>query len=542
VWTKRVLLASSLLAGLVASGAFAQQDKASNQRKPQGERLGKVQFTTSCTPDAQKEFERALGMLHSFFFPETVKAFTRVTEVDPACAIAYWGLAVSIRPNPLVGPWDAKTLKRGLDAVEKGKAIGAKTERERDWLAAIGEFYKEFDKVDQDTRTKNYEKAMGALVKKYPSDVEAKVFHALALNEIFDHKNFEPLLRAGKILEPLDKKYPDHPGITHYLIHSYDFAPIAKKGIPAANKYAKVAPAAPHAVHMPSHIYSMVGMWKESIESNLKSNKVSMDYAAKANLDGVLVGVPHANDFMQYAYLQLGQDAKAKALIEETAMIKKVIGPVSAGNTARAAVPARYYLERQDWKGAAQLQPLGTPFPAAEAITHFARALGAARSGDTGAAQADVEKLKALREGLVKAKQSYWAEQVEVQILGAQAWLAQAQGKKEEALKYMRAAADLEDGSEKHVAMENRLYPMRELLGDMLMEHGQPAAALAAYEVSMKNAPNRLRGFYGAAKAAEAAGDKKKAAAHMQQLARLTRNADSDRTEIREAKQRVASK
>ena len=539
---KRLFLIASLFAGLVASGAFAHQPDASAQRKPQGERLGKVLFKTSCTPEAQKEFERALAMLHSFYFPETVKTFTRVTETDPACAIAYWGLAVSTRPNPLVGPWDAATLKRGFDAVEKGKAIGAKTERERDWLAAIGEFYKDFDKVDQDTRTKNYEKAMEALVKKYPSDVEAKIFHALALNEIFDHKNFEPLVRAGKILEPLDKKYPDHPGITHYLIHSYDFAPIAKKGIPAANKYAKVAPAAPHAVHMPSHIYSMVGMWKESIESNLKSNKVSMEYAARANLDGVLVGVPHANDFMQYAYLQLGQDAKAKALIDETATIKKVIGPVSAGNTARAAVPARYYLERQDWKGAAQLQPLGTPFPAAEAITHFARALGAARSGDTGAAQADVEKLTALREGLVKAKQSYWAEQVEVQILGAQAWLAQAQGKKDEALKFMRAAADLEDGSEKHVAMENRLYPMRELLGDMLMEHGQSGAALAEYQTSMKNAPNRLRGFYGAAKAAEAAGDKKKAAGYMQQLARLTRNADGDRAEVREAKQRVASR
>lgn len=539
---KRLFLFSSLFAGLVASGASAHQPDASSQSKPQGERLGKVLFKTSCTPEAQKEFERALAMLHSFYFPETVKAFTRVTETDPACAIAYWGLAVSTRPNPLVGPWDAATLKRGFDAVEKGKAIGAKTERERDWLAAIGEFYKDFDKVDQDTRTKNYEKAMEALVKKYPSDVEAKVFHALALNEIFDHKNFEPLLRAAKILEPLDKKYPDHPGITHYLIHSYDFAPIAKKGIPAANKYAKVAPAAPHAVHMPSHIYSMVGMWKESIDSNLKSNKVSMEYAARANLDGVLVGVPHANDFMQYAYLQLGQDAKAKALIDETAAIKKVIGPVSAGNTARAAVPARYYLERQDWKGAAQLQPLGTPFPPAEAITYFARAIGAARSGDHAAAQASIEKLHELRAGLEKAKQRYWAEQVEVQILGAQAWLAQAQGKKEEALKFMRAAADLEDGSEKHVAMENRLYPMRELLGDMLMEHGQSAAALAEYETSMKNAPNRLRGFYGAAKAAEAAGDKKKAAGYMQQLARLTRSADSDRAEIREAKQRVASR
>ena len=350
------------------------------------------------------------------------------------------------------------------------------------------------------------------------------------------------LVKAVKILTPLDKKYPDHPGITHYLIHSYDFPPIAKRGVPAANKYAKIAPSAPHAQHMPSHIYSMVGMWNESIASNLSSVAVANEFAAKNKLDGVLAGVPHSYDFMQYAYLQLGQDAKAKAMVDESAAVKKVIGPVSAGNTARAAVPARYMLERQDWKGAAQLQPLGTPFPAAEAITHFSRARGAARSGDLAAAQVDIAKLKELRAGLEKANQSYWAEQVEVQILGAQAWAAQGQGDKEEALKFMRTAADLEDGSAKHVAMENRLYPMRELLGDMLMEHGQAVAALTEYENSMKNSPARLRGFYGAAKAAAAAGDKKKAATYMHSLARLTRNADSDRAEVREAKQQLASR
>ena len=538
--TKLLKLAFALLAGAIAVTVFA--DSGDPRDKSKGEKLGRVLFKTSCSPQAQKEFEIALARLHSFHFPETVRAFTAIPQTDPTCAIAYWGLAVSIRPNPLVGPWDAATLKRGLEAVEKGEAIGAKTERERDWLAAIKVFYKDFDKVDQDTRTRNYEKAMEALTGKYPNDVEAKVFHALALNETFDHKDMAPLVKAIKILTPLDKKYPDHPGITHYLIHSYDFAPIAKKGIPAANKYAKIAPAAPHAVHMPSHIYSMVGMWNESIASNIKSNQVSKEYSTQAKLDGVLAGVPHALDFMQYAYLQLGQDSKAKALVDECAEIKKVIGPVSAGNTARAAVPARYMLERQDWKGAAQLQPLGTPFPAAEAITHFARAMGAARSGNLTAAQADVDKLKGLREGLEKAKQSYWAEQVEVQVLGAQAWVAKAQGNFVEALKFMRAAADLEDGSEKHVAMENRLYPMRELLADMLMELGAPSVALNEYEASMKNAPQRLRGYYGAAKAAEASGDKQKAAGYFSKFAQLTRTGDGDRAEIRESKQRVASR
>src|SRR6267143_1868167 len=344
------LLAALSLFAFTTSNALAHDER---------EGFGKVLFKTSCTPQAQKEFERALAQLHSFDFPETLKSFAAIPQTDPGCAISYWGLAVATRPNPLVGPWDAATLKRGLDAVEKGEAIGAKTQRERDWLAAIKEFYRDFDKVDHDTRTRNYEKAM----------------------------------------EALTKKYPKHPGITHYLIHSYDFAPIAKKGVPAANKYAKIAPSAPHAQHMPSHIYSMVGMWKESIASNISAIKVANEYAAKVNLDGALVAVPHGYDFMQYAYLQLGQDSKAREMLDESAKVKKVIGPVSAGNTARAAVPARYALERQDWKSAAQLQPLGTPFPAAEAITHFARALGAARSGDPAAAQADIDKLKQLREG-----------------------------------------------------------------------------------------------------------------------------------------------
>src|SRR6058998_3687619 len=395
------LLAAACYAGF-AGASFAHDDPSEAASSPPG-KFGRVSFPTSCTPAAQAQFDRALAMLHSFFFPETVNAFEAIPQTDPGCAIAYWGLAVSQRPNPLVGPFDAATLKRGFDAVEKGEAIGAKTQRERDWLAAIKEFYKDFDKVDQDTRTRNYEKAMEALTKKYPADVEAKVFHALALNEIFNHKDMAPLLKAISILEPLDKKYPEHPGITHYLIHSYDFAPIAKKGVPAANKYAKIAPSAPHAQHMPSHIYSMVGMWEESVMSNWRSVVIATDYAAKAKLDGTLGGVPHAYDFMAYAYLQMGQDTKARLLIQDAALIKKVIGVPLAGATARAAVPARYMLERQDWQGAARLEPLNTGFPMADAITHFARAVGAARSGDVTAAQADVEKLKELRAALEKA-------------------------------------------------------------------------------------------------------------------------------------------
>src|SRR5215470_3749267 len=531
------ILGLSLL--LSSTAAWAHDD----ETKAGGEKLGRVVFKTSCSPAAQKQFERALAMLHSFFFPETIKTFSAIPQTDPSCAIAYWGIAISQRPNPLIPPFPAEALKRGLEAVEKGEAVGAKTQRERDWLAALKAFYKDYETVDQDTRSKNYEKAMDALVKKYPDDVEAKVFYALALNETFDHKNMDPLLKAIAILEPIDRKYPDHPGVTHYLIHSYDFAPIAMRGVPAANKYAKIAPSAPHALHMPSHIYSMVGMWEESITANQRTIVSSNDYAAKNNLDGIYPALPHSWDFMQYAYLQLGQDAKAKALVEETGGVKKIFAPRYATECGAAATQARYFLERQDWKGAATLQVLDiVKTPQARAVTHFARALGAARSDDFVAAQADIDTLKELRNGLEKANQGYCAGQTEIQILAANAWVAYGQKNRDEALRLMRAAADLEDASEKHVAMENRHYPMREQLADMLMAKNQPKAALKEYESSMKNAPMRLRGFYGAAKAADAIGDSKTAGSYFDKLVRLTRNADSERPEIQEARKRVASK
>jgi tetratricopeptide (TPR) repeat protein len=535
------LVAAGIASLLLVASVWADTDPATRVRGP--EKLGRVLFKTSCSPEAQKQFERALAMLHSFFFPETIKTFSAIPETDPSCAIAYWGIAISQRPNPLVGPFDAATLKRGLDAIEKGEAIGAKTQRERDWLAALKEFYKDYDKVDQDTRTQNYAKAMEALSKKYPDDVEAKIFWALALNETFDHKSMDPLVKAIQILEPLDRKYPAHPGVTHYLIHSYDFAPIAKRGVPAANKYAKIASSAPHALHMPSHIYSMVGMWEASIAANIRTVATSNEYAARNKLDGIYGAIPHSWDFMQYAYLQLGRDSEAKALMEEVAGVKKIYASRYVTECGAAAVAARYMLERQDWKGAATLQVLDiVKAPQAQAITHFARALGAARSDDPAAAQADIDKLTELRASLEKAGQPYWAGQIEVQILAARAWVAQARGNKEDALKLMRAAADLEDGSEKHVAMENRLYPMRELLGDMLMAQGQAKGALKEYEVTLKNAPMRLRGFYGAAKAAEMSGETKKARDYFDKLASLTRKADSDRPELRETKQRLTSK
>jgi hypothetical protein len=507
--------ATALLASVFATAAWSQG-------------LGRVNFETSCTPLAQEKFDRGLAMVHSFFYPDSVQAFTEAAAADPQCAIAYWGIAISHRPNPMILPLTSTILKNGLEAVEKGKAIGAKTERERDWLAAIEFYYQDYDNIDQTQRGLAYEKAMEALMQKYPDDPEAAIFYALALNETALHsdKTFANQLKAGAILEKIEAKLPDHPGVLHYLIHTYD----------AANRYAEVAPAAQHAQHMPSHTYSMLGMWTQSVASNTKSRAVAQGQAAKLWPGATHPGEPHHLDFMEYALLQMGQERPAKQLRDDSNAIKKLGFEYLASYTALAAVPARFALERQAWNEAAALEPRGSKFPQAEAITHFARAMGSARGGDLAAAERDVDNLKVIRATLENASQSYWASQVEIQMLAASAWIAQAKGEKETALKLMRAAADLEDDSEKHIAMENRLYPMRELLGDLLLEQQQPGLALAEYETSLVSTPNRLRGLYGAAKAAKAANQPEKATTYFRKLAEMTKDADTDRVEISEAK------
>src|ERR1700726_1674540 len=517
--------ATALLASAFATAAWSQG-------------LGRVHFETSCTPQAQEKFDRGLAMVHSFFYPDSVQAFTEAAAADPQCAIAYWGIAISHRPNPMILPLTTTVLKNGLEAVEKGKAIGAKTERERDWLAAIEFYYKDYDKVDQTQRGLAYEKAMETVMQKYPDDSEAAIFYALALNETALHsdKTFANQLKAGAILEKIEAKLPDHPGVLHYLIHTYDYPPLAQRALDAANKYAGVAPAAQHAQHMPAHTYSMLGLWPQSVESNTKSRARAQEQAGRLWPGAAHPSEPHHLDFAEYALLQMGKEQDAKQLRDESSVVKKLGFEYLPSYTALAAVPARFALERQAWKEAAVLEPRGSQFPQAEAITYFARAVGLARSGDPAAAAREVENLKELRAALEKADQSYWADQVEIQMLAASAWIAHAKGEKTEALKFMRAAADVEDSSEKHIAMENRLYPMRELLGDLLLEQQQPGPALTEYETSLESTPNRLRGLYGAAKAAEAASQPEKATAYFRKLVELTKDADTDRVEVREAK------
>src|SRR2546423_5885646 len=310
---KSKAVAITILASALATMAGAQE-------------LGRVHLQTSCTPEAQEKFDRGLAMVHSFYYPDSVQAFTEAAAADPQCAIAYWGIAISHRPNPLILPLTSAVLKNGLEAVEKGKAIGAKTERERDWLEAIEPYYKDYDKVDQTQRGLAYEKAMEALMQKYPDDPESAVFYALALNETALHsdKSFANQLKAGAILEKIEAKLPDHPGVLHYLIHTYDYPTLAQRGLGAANRYAEVAPAAQHAQHMPSHAYSMLGLWAQSVASNTKSRAVAQGQASRLWPGATHPGEPHHLDFMEYALLQSGQEGQAKQVRDDSNAIEKL--------------------------------------------------------------------------------------------------------------------------------------------------------------------------------------------------------------------------
>jgi hypothetical protein len=470
---------------------------------------------------------------HSFWYRASQEIFEETLKADPTCAIAYWGIALSLWNNPH-NPPPAPNLAPALAAIEKGQTLGAKTERERDYIAALAMLYKDYDKTEYRQRLLAHLKAMDALAQKYSDDDEAQIAYAITLNVSASpaDKSYAQQLKGAAILEPIAKRLPQHPGVVHYLIHLYDYPPIAQKGLDAANRYAKIAPAAPHAQHMPSHIYTRVGYWKESIESNAASVK-----AARA--DKEYGDQLHGWDYMVYAYLQLARDGEARTVIEEMSQITGVNPNAFGGHFALAASAARYAVERGDWNGAAQLEVRPSRFPQVMAITHFARALGAARSGRPDAARADIAKLAELRDKLREAKIVYWPEQVDIQWQVASAWLLNAEGKQDEALKIMSAAADAEDRTEKAPVTPGPLAPARELYGEMLLERGKTAEALAAFEATKLKEPNRYRGYAGAAAAAEKLGDKAAARANYAKLVALA-GASTDRPEIGAARNYLA--
>ncbi|HYE92606.1 MAG TPA: hypothetical protein VEA38_16370 [Terriglobales bacterium] len=523
---RRILILTSLMIVTVVGGAAAHGS---------GEKLGQVSFPTSCAPAVQPTFDRAVALLHSFWLDAAGKAFTAVAQGDPGCAMAHWGTAMVLMGNPLAGGRPPQVLKQGWEAVERAKAAGAKTPRERDWIAAVEAFYRDHDKADHRTRALAYEKAMEQLAQKYPQDTEATIYYALALQmtAVPTDKTYANQLKSAGLLEPIFAKQPDHPGVAHYLVHAYDYPAIAQKGLSAARRYSGIAPSSAHARHMPSHVFTRVGAWQESIDSN----RASAEVADPSNRH-------HALDYMVYGYLQQAQDGAAQQVVQELRTVKTVDmnHPLAfASAFAIAAGPARYTLERRRWSEAAALTLPATElewakFPQAEAIVVFARGLGAARGGNVATARQDAERLKTLQASLTNMKQGYWAGQVDIQRQIVEAWTARAENKHDEALKLMRAAADAEDATEKHIVTPGPIVPARELLGEMLLEAKRPAEALAEFEASQRKEPNRFRGYYGAARAAALTGDRTKARENFTRLVGLVERADAERPEIAEAK------
>ena len=538
---KKLIFSFLFLSCVAASVALAHEDD--TLRTGKTEQLGEVNFPVTCNAAAQKEFNRAMALFHSFWFDPAKASFAKVLQHDPECGMAHWGISIMSMGNPFTWPTTPNISRAGAPAAAAASRVSAKSERERDYIAALGALFKNWETTEFRPRAVAFEKAMEGVAAKYPKDEEAQILYALALNitALPTDKSFANQLKAAAILEPLFKKYPNHPGVTHYLIHTYDYAELAEKGLPSARIYGNIAPSVPHALHMPSHIFARVGLWKEMVDSNRASYQ-----AAKGELQEKSMGIGaydalHAMDYMVFGQLQQGQDKAAKQLVEEAGAIRKVNVENFAAAYAFAAMPARYALERGDWAQAAKLA-LSPPdlawskFPQAEGILVFARGLGAVRSGDVAAARKDVGRLQALKEALIAVKSNYWAGQTDFQIKTVNGWIALAEKRNDEALQLMRTAAEAEETSDKHPVTPGNVVPSRELLGEMLLLLGQPKQALAEFERSLKRDPNRFRGIYGAGRAAEAAGNPQVAREYYTKLLTLTAARDTERPELAHAK------
>jgi hypothetical protein len=527
----------ALVVALIGARALAVQD----HQHGADDKVGTVVFQTSCSAAAQPVFNRAVALLHSFEFARAIDGFRATLAADPSCAIAEWGIALSRWGNPFAaGIRPAPPLRLGLEAVERARTIGPKTPRERAYVDAVAKLYTSFDTVDQPTRVTAYRDAMASLAATNAGDTEASIFYALSLAAAAppSDKSYADLLKAGAILEGLVASQPDHPGLAHYIIHSYDVPPLADRAVEAARRYAKIAPAVPHALHMPSHTFTRVGYWQESIDTNIASS-------AAAKRDKSTAEELHAMDYRTYAYLQTGQDAAARGMVDALPEVAarfdpNAVGsaaPGSAGVFALAAIPARYALERGAWADAARLEPRPSSYPFADALTYFARALGAARTGNTAVARAAIESLTTIKDRLAQQREAYWAEQAEIQRRAASAWLALAEGRATEALAEMREAAAMEDRTEKSAVTPGPLAPARELVGEMLLGMNKPADALREFEATLEKEPNRFRTVVGAAKAASLAGDRQKARKYYTQLLKICDRADQPgRPELQEAR------
>ena len=509
--------------------------------------VGSVHFPVSCSLAAQKAFSRSVAMLHSFWYEEAARSFTSVADADPTCAMAWWGVAMSYY-HPLWEPPTAEALQNGVSAIGKAKALDAKTERERAYIAAVGTFYDADTSLDYLSRNRAYSQAMERVYRSNPQDSEAAVFYALSLvaSASPKDKTYANQRQAGAILEKILATQPDHPGVAHYIIHSYDNPVLASQGLDAARRYARIAPAVPHALHMPSHIFVRVGLWDDAASSNLAAIQAGKKYERDVHLDAAWDQRLHPTDYLVYSLLQSGRDEDAAALVKEINQIPKIQPDNLTGGYVLSVVPARYAMERRSWVEAAALVPRPTTFPYTEAVTYWAKALGYAHTGNLAGARQSLNKVQALEDQLKQSKQDYWADQTEVLVREASAWLAHAQAKhgenEEQTIALMRSAADLENSMEKHPITPGAVLPAGELLGDLLVELNRPAEALAAYETSLHNAPERFNSLAGAARAAELSGDAARARQYYSKLVNNCAHSQTARGEVSAAKTYLAKK
>ena len=542
-----------LAVALLAARCPGATSLAKSHQQDPNEKLGTVHFSTSCNQMAQPEFDRAVALLHSFQFSRAIQGFYAALRLDPICGMAHWGIALSEWGNPFApGAKDKSQLLAGQQSVTRGLATGARphnreTARERAYVAAVAHLYRDSETTPQQDRVLAYRDAMADLAAKYPDDQEAQIFYALALAASEDpaDKTYAGRLKAGAILEHLFAQQPQHPGLAHYIIHTYDVPALASHALDAARRYSQIAPDTSHALHMPSHTFTRMGYWQESIAANVAA-------AAAARREGQTGEELHATDYQIYAYLQAGEDAAAQRLVDSLPEMDSRFDPKivvsgaaspSAAYFALAAIPARFALERGDWKQAATLLPRETPFPQTAAMTWFAHGYAAARLGQAPAAREAAAALEGLRQKLLQSGENYWALQVQIQQIEVSSWAALAEGNKPEALRQARSAAELEDGTEKSAVTPGPLAPARELLGEMLLEAHQPALALEQFQATLKKEPNRFRALYGVAHAAHLSGHREASQRYFRELLKECAHADQPgRPEILEARRDSSGK
>lgn len=527
-------LAFALLLSAASLRAVAQHE--THEHEPRGLTaidIGAVDFATSCAPSVEGTFNRAVSLLHSFWFLQARNTFEEVLKTDPDCAIAHWGIALTYWGNPFAGSRTAEAVALGRQAIDMAQGTGKPTPRERGYIDAVAILFSSKDPATYRDRIVRYESAMRRVADEHRGDVEAQIFYALALAQaaLPDDKTYARQVQAGAILEPLFVRIPRHPGIAHYIIHAYDVPPLASKALPAARVYADIAPAVPHALHMPSHTFTRVGMWQQSVATNMRSAEA----AERGNEPGAVL---HALDYMTYAYLQMAMDSQAAASLDRLRAVidatsDPAVAAMLAGSFPAVSMPARYALDREQWADAASLPTPAVPMaPYVEAINRFARALGAARSGRLDAVPSELARLDVLQRKTLDMKDAYWAGIIDIQRRSATAWHLFAQGKHDDAVAMMRAAADAEDATEKSVVTPGPLAPAREMLGFMLLEAGKPVDALVAFDAAIAKEPNRFLALYGAGRAAEQAKQRERAKGYYDRVIVICADAPAERPEL----------